>query len=75
MKKTLLTIGIILLVIAVISFAVSIFYHWAHRSVLDGSAELYSRLTRRYRTFLYIGIGMALLAAASLVISFITKNR
>ena len=75
MKKDLLTIGIIFLIAAVISLAVSLFFHWSHGAVLDGSAELYSTLSRRYHTFLYIGIGLLVPGVVLLVISLIMQAK
>lgn len=70
MKKTFLIIGVILLIVAVICFILSTLYHWAHGSVLDGSAELYTRLTRRFHVFLYLGIVLIVSGAVALVISW-----
>ena len=73
MKKTLLIIGVILLIAAVICFGVSMFFRWAAYSVLDGTAELYARLFRRYHLFLLLGAGSLLSGAVLLVISRILK--
>ncbi len=74
MKKTLLIIGIILLIAAVISFGICGFFRWAAGSVLDGTASLYARLFRRYRIFLSLGIGLSVPGAALVVISRVIKT-
>ena len=66
MKKTLLTITVILIAAAVISFGIGLFFHWAYMSALDGSSDLYARLAHRRSIFLTIGI---VLLAAGIIVS------
>ena len=68
MKVFLLIIGIVCIVACVLSLLYSAFNQYAHRHVLDGSSELYSRLQRRSTIFLISGIVLALLGAACLII-------
>ena len=68
MKVFLLIVGIVCIVACVLSLLFSAFNHYAHRHVLDGSAELYQRLQRRATIFLITGIVLALLGAACLII-------
>ena len=73
MKKTLLTIGIVLLVLAMICLLVGLFYHWAVFSVMDGSQNLYDRLFRMRRIFLFSGIGFFLSGVVFLAISHVLE--
>lgn len=68
MKKTLLTIGVGLLVLGVLSLMVSLFFRWSYYSVLDGSSDLYIRLDRNKTIFLFVGIGLAVSGAVVLLI-------
>ncbi len=74
MKKVLLKCGICLLVLAVICFGIAVFYHWAVFSVMDGTKNLYDRLFRMRRIFLYAGIALSIAGAAALVIRFTMKT-
>lgn len=73
MKKTLLTIGIVLLVLAMICLLAGLFYHWAVFSVMDGSQNLYDRLFRMRRIFLFSGIGFFLSGVVFLAISHVLE--
>jgi hypothetical protein len=68
MKVFLLIVGIVCIVACALALLYSAFNHYAHRHVLDGSAELYQRLQRRARIFFISGIVLALLGAACLII-------
>ncbi len=68
MRKTLLVIGIILVVVCVLSLAFSALNQYSYHHVLDGSSELYSRLQRRAVIFLVTGIVLAAAAAACFII-------
>ncbi len=74
MEKKIMVCGIVLLVLAALCFGLSFFFHFAHRSVLDGSNDLYARLYRRYLVFLFLGIGFALSGAVMILIRFIKKG-
>ena len=73
MKKTLLIIGIVLLVSAAVCLALALYFHWAVYSVLDGSQNLYDRLFRMRRSFLLSGIGLSVSGALILVIRRLMK--
>ena len=47
MKKTLLIIGIIIIVACVISLILALLFRFGYYNVLDGSPSLYDRLHRR----------------------------
>lgn len=74
MDKKLLICGIVLLVLAALCFGLSFFFHYAHRSVLDGSGDLYARLYRRYLVLLFLGIGFALSGVALILIRLLRKG-
>ena len=73
MKKTLLTIGIGLLVLGVLSLLVSLFFRWSYYSVLDGSSELYMRLDRNKTIFLFIGLALAVSGITVLIVRHLKK--
>ena len=68
MKKTLLIIGIVLIVICVLSLMYAALNMFGYRSVLDGSADLYSRMHRRGIIFGITGIVLAAAAVACFII-------
>ena len=74
MKKTVMTIGIVLVAGAVICLGLSWFNHWMAGSVMDGSASFYEKLFRRQNIFLYSGIGLLVVGAILLIISYIRNN-
>ena len=63
MKKMLLIAGIILIIAGVLSLLYAALNLFGYYHVLDGSAELYSRMYRRMITFGLIGIVLAVLGA------------
>ncbi|MBR5048543.1 MAG: hypothetical protein IKX74_02685 [Erysipelotrichaceae bacterium] len=75
MKKTLMIIGIILLVTAALCLLAALFFHHMHGSVMDGSAALYARLQNRFLLFLRIGIALGAAGALSLFSSCLLKAR
>ncbi len=74
MDKKLLICGIILLILAVVCFGVSALFHFMHRSVMDGSAGLYSRLYRRYLVCLFLGIGFAVSGIVMILVRLFRKG-
>lgn len=56
MKKTLLVIGIVLIVLGVLSLMYAALNLFVYYNALDGSASLYSRLHQRIIIFFVIGI-------------------
>ena len=68
-----MTIGIILLVLAAICIGIGLFYHWAVFSVMDGTQNLYDRLFRMRRIFLFSGAGFFLSGIVFLAISRFVK--
>ena len=67
MKKLLTILGIVLLAACVLSLLFALLNLFGYYHVLDGSAELYSRLHRRMLVFLVLGIVLAVGGAACLV--------
>ena len=67
MKKLLTVIGIVLIAACVLSLLFALLNLFGYHRVLDGSAELYSRLHRRMIVFLIIGIVLAVTGALCLV--------
>lgn len=74
MDKKLLICGIILLILAVVCFGASALFHFMHRSVMDGSAGLYSRLYRRYLVCLFLGIGFAVSGIVMILVRLFRKG-
>ena len=74
MEKKLLICGIVLLVLAALCFGLSYWFRFMHRSVLDGSSDLYSRLYRRQLVCLFLGIGFAISGALMILVRFIKKG-
>ena len=63
MKKALSVTSVIILIAAAVCLALGLFFRWSYSSVMDGSAELYARLLRRSRIFLFTSAGLALASA------------
>ena len=68
MKKMLLIAGITLIIISVLSLLYAALNLFGYYHVLDGSAELYSRMYRRVITFGLRGIVLAVLGTACFII-------
>lgn len=68
MKKMLFIAGIILIIAAVLAFLYAALNLFGYYHVLDGSADLYSRMHRRMIASGVIGIILAALGAACLII-------
>jgi len=68
MKKLLLIVGIISLIACALSLLFSAIYWFGYYHVLDGTAELYIRLHSRMIIFFVIGIVLAVIGTASLII-------
>lgn len=71
MKRALIIIGIVLVVLALISFAISLLQHQVATSVLDASNEFIHRAFKRSTVFLFVGIGLALPGVAAIVSAFL----
>ena len=71
MKKVMLIIGIVLVVLALISFAISLLQHHVATSVLDASNDFIHRAFKRSTVFLFVGIGLALPGVAAIVSAFL----
>ncbi len=74
MKKTFKTAGIVLLVMAVVSLGVSLFFRWMATSVMDATADFYSRMFTRSHVFMYLALGIGLAGAVLLVLYFVKKE-
>jgi len=68
MKKLLLIVGVICLIACVLSLLFAAFSWFGYYHVLDGSAELYISLHQRMIIFFVIGIVLAAIGTASLII-------
>ncbi|MBO4327323.1 MAG: hypothetical protein J5950_08625 [Clostridia bacterium] len=68
MKKLLLIFGIIIIVAGVVSMLFAALNRFAYYHTLDGSADLYQRLQRRMTVSLVIGIALAVIGTALLII-------
>ncbi len=70
MKKTLLIVGIICIIVCVISLLLAALSWTGYYHLMDGSADQYTRLHRRMIVFSVVGIILAVIGAACLVIRF-----
>ncbi len=68
MKKSLLVFGILLLIAAVLSFALAALNLFAYRHVMDGSPELFDRLHQRAVLFIVLGAVLALSGTVCLIV-------
>ena len=69
MKKAILIIGVILIVLCILSLLFAALFLFGYYHVLDGSPEMYANLHRRAILCFVLGIVLAVLGAASIVIS------
>jgi hypothetical protein len=67
MEKMLLICGIVLIIACVLSLLFAGLNLFGYYHMLDGTAELYSRLHRQAILFLMIGIALAVVGAVCLV--------
>ena len=68
MKKSLLVIGILLIIAAAMCLAFGALNLFGYYNVLDGSNELYRTLHQRMTIFFLIGIILGVIGAVSLII-------
>ncbi|MBO4407114.1 MAG: hypothetical protein J5849_05375 [Clostridia bacterium] len=68
MRNVLLVVGILLLVACVLSLAFSLLNLFGYYRVMDGSESLYHRLRQRMTVSLIVGIVLAALGAACLIV-------
>ena len=68
MRKLLLIIGIVLIAAGVLALLFAALNLFGYHRVLDGSAELYARLHRRSVLFGTVGLVLASLGTACLII-------
>ncbi len=68
MKQILLIVGIISIVLCVLSLLYASINWLGYYNLLDGSADLYARLHQRMIVFFIIGIVLAVIGIASLII-------
>ena len=73
MKKALLIIGIIMISLGVLALLIAAFFLWMHNSVLDGSNELYQRLTDRKNIAFVTGLILSVIGVICFVIRGIAK--
>lgn len=70
MKKLLLIVGIISIIVCILSLLFAALSWFGYYHLLDGSAELYTRLHRRMIVFSVIGIVLAVIGTICLIIRF-----
>ena len=68
MKKLLFIVGFIGLITGVLSLLLSAFFRHGYYNVLDGSGDLYASLHQRMIVFFVVGIILAAVGIASMVI-------
>ena len=68
MKKSLLLIGILLIIAAVICLALGALNLFGYYNVMDGSNDLYQTMHQRMTIFFTVGIILGVIGAVSLVI-------
>ena len=68
MKTFLMVVGIVLIAAAVLSLLFAAFSRYGYYHTLDGSHELYERLEARMKLFFVIGLVLAVLGAACLIV-------
>ena len=68
MKTALLIVGIIVLAVGVLSLLFAAFSRYLYYHTLDGSSELYTRLHQRMIVSFVIGLVLAAIGAACIII-------
>ena len=68
MKKLLVIVGCIGLITGVLSLLLSAFFRHGYYNVLDGSGDLYASLHQRMIVFFVVGVILAVIGIASMVI-------
>ena len=68
MKKLLFIVGFIGLITGVLSLLLSAFFRHGYYNVLDGSGDLYASLHQRMIVFFVVGVILAAVGIASMVI-------
>ena len=76
MKKTILVLAITLIVAAILSFVLCIWYDHLGGSVMDAAGDFYSNAYRKYLLFRNWGIGLIIPGGILLIIyMFVLKKR
>ena len=68
MKKLLFIVGFIGLITGALSLLLSVFFRHGYYNVLDGSGDLYASLHQRMIVFFVVGVILAVVGIASMVI-------
>ena len=68
MKKLLFIVGFIGLITGALSLLLSAFFRHGYYNVLDGSGDVYASLHQRVIVFFVIGVILAVIGIASMVI-------
>ena len=68
MKKLLFIVGFIGLITGALSLLLSAFFRHGYYNVLDGSGDLYASLHQRMIVFFVVGVILAVIGIASMVI-------
>lgn len=68
MKKLFLIVGIVSIIICILFFLFAVLNMFGYYHVLDGSADLYSRLHHRMIVFFAIGIVFAVIGTVCVII-------
>ena len=67
MKKLLLIFGILIIIIGVLALLFSVLQGYGYYHLLDGDADMYSRLHRRMILSLVIGIVLVVIGVISII--------
>lgn len=68
MKEILLIVGIVSIILCVLSLLFAGLNWFGYYNLLDGTSEQYARLRRRKIIFMIIGIVLAVIGIASLIV-------
>lgn len=72
MKKTLLIVGIVIIVIGVLSLLAGLLFWFVRTNTLDGSSSFYDRQKRMMIIHLIIGAVVSIIGTVSVIISRIS---
>lgn len=74
MKKTLLIVGIVIIVIGVLSLLAGLLFWFVRTNTLDGSSSFYDRQKRMMIIHLIIGAVVSIIGTVSVIVSKISMK-
>ena len=74
MKKTLLIVGIVIIVIGVLSLLAGLLFWFVRTNTLDGSGSFYDRQKRMMIIHLIIGAVVSIIGTVSVIVSKISMK-